>query len=95
MRWNYVSNFKQYKNVHSYHSLILNNNIDFKLGSNQSAEQKPRTSDMDNCAVSNSVKHNLLVISGKGPFEDLNFGFVTMRTSIVYGICGTHHLHKK
>jgi hypothetical protein len=42
------------------------------LGSNWSAEQKPRTSDMDNCAVPDSFKHNLPATEGKGPFEDQN-----------------------
>ena len=47
---------------------------------------------MDNCAVPESVKHNFLAIEGRTPSEDLNFGFLTIRTSIVHTVCSPHHL---
>jgi len=43
--------------------------------------------------VPESVKHNFLAIEGRTPFKDLNFGFLTIRTSIVYTVCSPHHLH--
>jgi hypothetical protein len=42
--------------------------------------------------VPESANHNFLAIEGRTPCEDPNFGFLTVRTSIVYTVCSPRHL---
>ena len=39
-----------------------------------------------------SAKHNFPAIEGRMPFEDPNFGFLTVRTSIVYTVCNIREI---
>ena len=44
------------------------------------------------CAVPGSAKYNFEATEAREPFEDPNFGLLTVRTSIVYTVCSPRHL---
>ena len=44
------------------------------------------------CALPGSAKYNFEATEAREPFEDPNFGLITVRTSFVYRFCSTRHL---
>jgi hypothetical protein len=44
-------------------------------------------------AVPECVMHDFQFIGGRGPFEDPNFAFLTVRTNFVCKFCSPRHLH--